>query len=63
MLNFAAGYHQERLNRQHSNGGGYVFVEGYVKQKFLPGVSTNDLELICIKIEPLESNFLLVTDL
>ena len=60
-LTSVAGYQQERLDRNSSGGGVSIFIRDSTKYKPRPDVPKDDLELICIEVEPPKSKpFLLV---
>ena len=55
-----AGYQQERLDRTRNGGGVSIYVRDSIKYKRRLDVPTDDLELICIKVEPPKSKSFLV---
>ena len=55
-----AGYQQERLDRTSNGGGVSIYVRDSIKYKRRRDVPTDDLELICIEIEPPKSKSFLV---
>ena len=55
-----AGYHQVRLDRTCNGGGVSVYIKDSVTYKCRSDVPTDDLELICIEIEPPKSKSSLV---
>ena len=59
-LTSVAGYHQVRLDRTCNGGGVSVYIKDSVTYKCRPYVPTDDLELICIEIEPPKSKSFLV---
>ena len=54
------GYQQERLDRTEDGGGVSVYVRDSIKYKRRLDVPTDDLELICIEVEPSKSKYFLV---
>ena len=54
-LTSVAGYQQERLDRTGNGGGVSIYVRDSIKYKRRLDVPTDDLELICIEIEPPKS--------
>ena len=55
-----AGYQQERLDRRCNGGGVSIYIRDSIKYKRRLDLPTNDLELICIEIEPPKSKSFLV---
>ena len=54
-LTSVAGYQQERLDRTRNGGGVSIYVRDSIKYKRRLDVPTDDLELICIEVEPPKS--------
>ena len=55
-----AGYQQERLERTCNGGGVSIYVRDSIKYKPRPDVPVEDLEIICIEVEPPNSRSILV---
>ena len=59
-LTSIAGYQQERLERTCNGGGVSIYVRDSIKYKPRPDVPVEDLEIICIEVEPPNSRSFLV---
>ena len=59
-LTSVAGYQQERLERTCNGGGVSIYIRDSIKYKHRSDVSVDDLEIICIEVEPAESKSFLV---
>ena len=59
-LTSVAGYQQERLDRTKDGGGVSIYVRDSIKYKRRLDVPADDLELICIEVEPPKSKSFLV---
>ena len=59
-LTSIAGYQQERLERTCNGGGVSIYVRDSIKYKPRPDVPIEDLEIICIEVEPPNSRSFLV---
>ena len=59
-LTSIAGYQQERLERTCNGGGVSIYVRDSIKYKPRPDVPVEDLEIICIEVEPPKSRSFLV---
>ena len=55
-----AGYQQERLDRTCNGGGVSIYVSDSIKYKRRLDILTDDLELICIEVDPPNSKSFLV---
>ena len=55
-----AGYQQERLDRTYSGGGVSIYIRDSIKYKHRLDIPTDNLELICIEVEPPKSKSFLV---
>ena len=55
-----AGYEEERLDRIKDDGGVSIYVRDSIKYKRRLDVLIDDLELICIEVEPPKSKSFLV---
>ena len=55
-----AGYQQERLERTCNGGGVSIYVRDSIKYKPRPDVPVEDLEIICIEVEPPNSRSFLI---
>ena len=51
-LTNVAGYQQERLERTCNGGGVSIYIRNSIKYKPRPDVPVDDLEIICIEVEP-----------
>ena len=54
------GYQQERLDRTSSGGGVSIYIRDFIKYKLRSDVPVDDLEIICIDVEPPKSKPFLV---
>ena len=59
-LTSIAGYQQERLERTCNGGGVSIYFRDSIKYKPRPDVPVEDLEIICIEVEPPNSRSFLV---
>ena len=59
-LTNVAGYQQERLDRTCNGGGVSIYIRDSIKYKPRPDVPADDLEIICIEVEPPKSKSFLV---
>ena len=59
-LTSVAGYQQERLDRTCNGGGVSIYIRDSIKYKRRLDVPIDDLELICIEVEPPKSKSFLV---
>ena len=59
-LTSIAGYQQERLERICNGGGVSIYVRDSIKYEPRPDVPVEDLEIICIEVEPPKSRSFLV---
>ena len=59
-LTNVAGYQQERLDRTCNGGGVSIYIRDSIKYKPWPDVPADDLEIICIEVEPPKSKSFLV---
>ena len=59
-LTAIAGYQQERLDRTCNGGGVSLYIRDSVKYNLRDDVPTNNLELICVEIQPPKSKSYLV---
>ena len=59
-LTSVAGYQQERLERTCNGGGVSIYIRDSIKHKRRLDIPTDDLELICIEVEPPKSKSFLV---
>ena len=60
MLTNVAGYQQELLDRNCNGVGFSIYIRDSIHYKQCPDVPNNDLELICIQVEPPKSKSFLV---
>ena len=54
------GYQQERLERTCNGGGVSIYIRDSIKYNRHPDIPFDDLELICIEVEPPKSKSFLV---
>ena len=59
-LTDVAGYQQERLERTCNGGGVSIYIRDSIKYKPRPDIPADDLEIICIEVEPAKSKSFLV---
>ena len=59
-LTSVAGYQQERLDRTCNGGGVSIYIRDSIKYKRRLDIPTDNLELICIEVEPPKSKLFLV---
>ena len=59
-LTSLSGYQQERLDRKSSGGGVSIYIRDSIKYKLRSDVPVDDLEIICIEVEPPKSKPFLV---
>ena len=59
-LTSVAGYQQERLDRTCNGGGVSIYIRDSIKYKHRSDVPVDDLEIICIEVEPPKSKSFLV---
>ena len=59
-LTKVSGYQQERLDRTCHGGGVSIYIRDSIRYKVRSDVPTDDLELICIEVEPPKSKSFLV---
>ena len=59
-LTSVAGYQQERLDRTCYGGGVSIYIRDSIKYKRRLDIPADDLELICIEVEPPKSKSFLV---
>ena len=55
-LTNVAGYHQEGLERTCNGGGVSIYIRDSIKYTPSPDVPANDLEMMCIEVEPPKAN-------
>ena len=59
-LTSIAGYQQERLEMTCNGGGVSIYVRDSINYKPRPDVPVEDLEIICIEVEPTKLCFMLL---
>ena len=59
-LTDVSGFQQERLDRTCHGGGVSIYIRDSIKYKLRSDVPTDDLEMICIEVEPPKSKSFLV---